>query len=194
MGERQRRYRLTALLHYGTTLVGCPSRYSLHGLTRALSTMAADIATALIAAGGATILAVVTYGLTKKREREADLRKERLAHYKDFIASLSGVITGEDTPDGQRAFARACNNLNLVAPQQVIQALQTFRDEIRASNTNKNRERHDQLLSRLLFEIRRDLGIWPKDSQDFKVELWASGSHTNQSPQVPQVDAASRRS
>ncbi|WP_386066289.1 hypothetical protein ACFJIW_17350 [Tahibacter sp. UC22_41] len=156
--------------------------------------MAADIATALIAAGGATILAVVTYGLTKKREREADLRKERLAHYKDFIASLSGVITGEDTPDGQRAFARACNNLNLVAPQQVIQALQTFQDEIRASNTNKNRERHDQLLSRLLFEIRRDLGIWPKDSQDFKVELWASGSHTNQPPQVPQVDAASRRS
>ena len=82
--------------------------------------MSADIATALITAGGASILAVVTYGLTKKREREAVLRAERLAHYKDFVASLSGIITSEDTPDGQRAFARACNNLNLVAPQRVL--------------------------------------------------------------------------
>ncbi|WP_257388448.1 hypothetical protein [Tahibacter caeni] len=139
--------------------------------------MAADIATALIAAGGATILAVITYGLTKKREREADLRKERLAHYKDFVASLSGIITGEDTPDGQRAFAKACNNLNLVAPQQAIQALHAFQEEIRASNSERNRERHDRLLSRLLFELRRDLGIWPRDSKDFQVGLWASGIH-----------------
>jgi len=42
------------------------------------------------------------------------------------VASLSGIITSEDTPDGQRAFAKACNNLNLIAPQPVIQALQAF--------------------------------------------------------------------
>jgi hypothetical protein len=141
--------------------------------------MPADIATALIAAGSATILAVVTYGLTKKREREADLRKERLAHYKDLVASFSGIITSEDTPDGQRAFAKACNNLNLVAPQPVIQALQAFQDEIRVSNSSHSRERHDQLLSRLLYEIRKDLGVWPKDSADFKVGIWASGVRTN---------------
>src|SRR5690606_3112348 len=96
-----------------------------------------------------------------------------------FVASLSGIVTGEDTPDGQRAFARACNNLNLVAPQPVIQALQLFQDEIRVSNSNQSRERHDQLLSRLLYEIRKDLGVWPKDSQDFKVGIWASGVRTN---------------
>ena len=88
--------------------------------------MSAEIVTSLITVAGAAILAVVTYALTKKREREAVLRAERLAHYKDFVASLSGIITSEDTPDGQRAFAKACNNLNLVAPQPVIQALQAF--------------------------------------------------------------------
>lgn len=141
--------------------------------------MSADISTALITVGGAAILAVITYGLTKKREREAALRAERLVHYKDFVASLSGVITSESTADGRRAFAKACNNMNLVAPQSVIQALQAFQEEIRTSNPIPSRERHDQLLSRLLYEIRLDLGVWPKDSQDFKVGIWASGVRTD---------------
>ena len=62
--------------------------------------MAADVVTALIAASGAVILAGATYWLTKKREREAELRKEKLEHYKDLVASLSGIISGEGTPDG----------------------------------------------------------------------------------------------
>jgi len=137
--------------------------------------MSADFITTLVAAGGATAAAIMTYGLTKKREREADVRKERLAHYKDFVASLSGIIPGEDSPDGQKAFARACNNLNLVAPQRVIEALQAFQVEIKTSNANATQERHDHLLSRLLYEMRRDLGVWPKDDEDFKVGIWASG-------------------
>ncbi|MGN6739605.1 hypothetical protein [Dyella sp.] len=137
--------------------------------------MSADFATALVTAGGATVLAVVTYSLTKKREREADVRKERLAYYKEFVASLSGIIAGEDTPEGQRTFARACNNLNLIAPQPVIHALQAFQHETRRSRPSPSRERHDLLLSRLLYEMRKDLGVWPKDSRDFQVGLWASG-------------------
>lgn len=140
--------------------------------------MPANFVTALVTVGGAAVLAVITYGLTKKREREADLRKERLAHYKDFVASLSGIIAGEETPDGQRAFARACNNLNLIAPQPVIQALQAFQHETRTSNPNPSHERHDLLLSQLLYEMRKDLGVWPKDSNDFQVGLWASGVRT----------------
>jgi hypothetical protein len=57
--------------------------------------------------------------------------------------------------------------------------LQAFQDEIRVSNPSPSRERHDQLLSRLLYEIRRDLGVWPKDSAEFKVGIWASGIRTN---------------
>ncbi|HMM78944.1 MAG TPA: hypothetical protein PKC65_02865 [Pyrinomonadaceae bacterium] len=142
--------------------------------------MPAEIATALIAASGAVVLAGASYWFTKQRERDAELRKEKLEHYKDFVASLSGTIAWEDTPEGHRAYTRACNNLNLIAPIPVLQALQAFRDETRISNPSPCRERHDQLLSKLFLEIRKDLGVIPRDSvETFKICLWASGHPTN---------------
>ncbi|HEY8027265.1 MAG TPA: hypothetical protein VIF60_22170 [Burkholderiaceae bacterium] len=138
--------------------------------------MAAEIVTALIATSGAILLAAFTYWSTKKREREAEIRKEKLEHYKEFVASLSGIVLGESTPDDQRAFSRACNKLNLVAPQIVIKALQGFQQEITVSNESRSQDRHDILMSRLFFEMRKDLGITPKDADsDFIFELWAAG-------------------
>jgi hypothetical protein len=142
--------------------------------------MPAEIATAIIAASGAVVVAGATYWFTKQRERDAELRKEKLEHYKDFAASLSGVISGEFTPDGQRAFSRACNRLNLVAPHTVLQALQAFQKEIKVSNSTRSNEHHDKLLSALFYEIRKDLGISPRDLQaTFHVQLWASGQPPN---------------
>ncbi|MDC8757202.1 hypothetical protein [Janthinobacterium fluminis] len=124
----------------------------------------------------ATLTAVVTYATTKKREREAEIRKEKLEHYKEFMTSLSGVILGEDTPDGQRAFSRACNKLNLVAPYAVIVALQGFQQEIKVTNSNGTRERHDELMSALIHSMRKDLGLNAKNESDSLVfGLWASG-------------------
>jgi hypothetical protein len=138
--------------------------------------MAAEIVTSLIAASSAVVLAGASYWFTKKRERDAELRKEKLEHYKDFVLGLSGIISGESTPDAQRAFAKACNKLNLVAPQIVLRALQEFQREIKTSNASKSNERHDKLMSCLFYEIRRDLGVSPSDNQaDFQVGLWASG-------------------
>jgi len=128
----------------------------------------------LIAVSGAVMVAGTSYWFTKQRERAAELRKEKLEHYKAFVASLSGV-TGIGTSEGQRAFSLCSNNLILIAPQAVLEALQAYRHETRTSNAAPNRERHDQLLSKLLLEIRKDLGVLPKDSADtFKVGLWAS--------------------
>ncbi len=138
--------------------------------------MTAEVATAVIASSGAILLASVSYWFTKQRERDADLRKEKLEHYKDFTASLSGIMSGEGTADGQRAFARACNKLNLFARQSVLSALHEFQQEIKVSNSALNNERHDELMSRLFYEIRKDLGISPKDDEShFKVGLWAAG-------------------
>jgi hypothetical protein len=129
----------------------------------------AEIITAVIAASGAVILAGASYFFTKKRERDAELRREKLDHYKEFVASLSGVISGKVTPEAQRAYSRACNNLNLIAPQAVIRALQEFQKEAR--NANHSEEWHNKLVSRLFLEMRRDLGVGPDDS-DFKVGLY----------------------
>ena len=138
--------------------------------------MAAELITSIVTASGAVGVAGASYWFTKKREREAELRKEKLAHYKDFVACLSGVIEGEYTSEGQREFSFACNKLNLVAPNAVIRALQEFQQEIKVTNENKCKEEHDRLLSALFYEIRKDLEMRPADKKkSFKVGLWASG-------------------
>jgi len=138
--------------------------------------MAAEIVTTLIAATGAILLVIPTYWFTKQREREAELRKEKLEHYKDFVASLSGIISGESTPDDQRTYSRACNKLNLIAPQAVIRALQVFQQEIKITNENTSIEQQYKLMSRLFYEMRKDLQISPKDvDTDFVFGMLASG-------------------
>lgn len=137
--------------------------------------MAAEITTALVAASGALAVAGATYWFTKKRE--AELRKEKLEHYKEFVSALSAIVANEGTPDDQRAFARACNKLNLIAPLAVVNALQEFQQEIRASNANKSDERHDRLMSKVFFEMRKDLQVTPADTDmSFVFGLWASGT------------------
>jgi len=138
--------------------------------------MSTEMITTLITASGAFALAGASYWFTKQRERDAELRKEKLEHYKDFVSSLSGIISGEGTPDGQRTFSRACNKLNLVAPQAVIDALQLFQQQIKIGNDRRSNEQHDRLMSKLFYEIRRDLKITPRDREStFRVGLWASG-------------------
>lgn len=125
-------------------------------------------------------VAAVTYWLTKKREREAEWRKEKLAYYMAFIESMSGTIEGDASPEGHRAFAKATNNLLLFAPQSVVAAVNAFRQEISISNQSRTQEQHDRLLATLLLQIRRDVGVSPTDNKNtFKPILWASGVNKN---------------
>ena len=120
--------------------------------------------------------AAASYVFTKRAEREADWRKEKLERYKAFVASLSDAIEGETSREGQERFARACNDVILFAPQPVLEALRRFRQEILVSNPNKSIERHDKLLAELFLEIRKDLRLRPRDNpRTFRVQLWASG-------------------
>ncbi len=140
------------------------------------ATLLAPLVAALGAIAVAALTAIITYATTRRREREAEIRKEKLEHYKEFIASLSGIISGEGTEEGQRDFARACNKLNLVAPQAVIVALQGFQDEIKQRNPNRTQARHDELLSALIHALRHDLGLNTKGESDSLVYgLWAAG-------------------
>lgn len=135
--------------------------------------MAFEIVTAVMASSTALAVAVVGYWFTKKREREAELRKERLEHYKELVSSLSDILEGDDNFQGQKRFAVACNNLNLVAPVSVLKALQGFQDETKSSNPSRTLERHDQLLSLLLREMRRDLNVSAEGELMLTFRLWA---------------------
>lgn len=137
--------------------------------------MNTDIALAIIPAVAAVILAAISYWFTKKGERVSELRKEKLENYKDFVACINGVLEEVTTLENRASFSKACNKLNLIAPQSVIEAMNDFRQEIAISNTTRCKNRHDKLLSTLFYEIRRDLGVSPKDDDStFMVKLWAA--------------------
>jgi len=140
----------------------------------------ASIITTVITLFGSLFVAAITYWFTKKREREAEWRKEKLAYYESFIDSLSGIVEGDSTPEGHREFAQATNNLLLFAPQTVLSALNDFRFEISVSNIDRCQQKHDRLLAVLLLAIRRDIGVSLKDETgSFKPILWASGVGRN---------------
>ncbi len=134
------------------------------------------IAVAFISASAAIVVPAITLALTKRKEREAEWREQKLEHYREFLTALSAITGTDSTTAGQRRFAQACNTLHLVASLDVINALHALQDEIRITNTSRSQERHDRLLSRLIWSIRADLGIpSPNDWQSLPVKLWTSG-------------------
>jgi hypothetical protein len=138
--------------------------------------MSIALATSLIGLMGTVILTGFTYWLTKRRERDAEWRKEKLVYYKAFIESLSGIVRGDETPEGHKLYAKTTNNLLLFAPQSVIKAVNAFRDETAASNPNPSREKFHVLLTNLVLAIRRDVGVRPiDDPATFQAVLWTSG-------------------
>src|SRR5262245_44916648 len=83
---------------------------------------------------GTLIVAAATYWLAKRGEAHAELRQEKLKYYKAFMESLSGIMEGEDTPEGQQAYTLSCNNLCLFAPNLVLEALKAYRTETQLNN------------------------------------------------------------
>lgn len=140
--------------------------------------MTPEIITALIASSSAIGLAVASYLFTKQRERESEIRKEKLEHYKELAECLSGIIHGESTPDSQQAYSLIKNKLNLIAPYKVIKALRTYSEATQINNPHRaTGEEHDKLLSALFLEMRKDLRVKPKDDpKHFSIGLWASSS------------------
>jgi hypothetical protein len=139
--------------------------------------MDTPIIVAAISAAAAVIVPAISFYLTKKKEREADWQKYKFEQYRDFVVSLSGIVGKDSTPEGNRRFAMTCNTLHLLGSPAVLAALHTFQDEIRVSNPNKSDDRHDSLLSRLIWEIRNDLKMPQTVAKDaFTARLWCSGS------------------
>jgi hypothetical protein len=140
--------------------------------------MDTSIIVASISASASICVAAITFWLTKRKEREAEVRKQKLEHYKDLISSFSDIVGSDSTPEGQKLFARACNNLSLIASQEVLTALHAFQHEIRKSNPEPSIERHDALLKKLMLSIRSDLGLAKKDdSEILNFHLWCSGTN-----------------
>lgn len=139
--------------------------------------MDTPIFVAIISAAASIAIAAGTFFLTKRKEREAEWRKQKLEHYREFLDALSGTVGTDSTPDAQRRWARATNTIGLVASQQVLHALRYFQDAIARSNPNPSQEAHDRALNALMLAIRADLDISPADDPEtFAFRLWCSGT------------------
>jgi hypothetical protein len=132
----------------------------------------------VITASTAVIVAAVSYWFTKWKEREADWRKWKYEQYKEFMVSISGIVANDATPEGNRIFAKACNTLHLIGSKGVLDALHAFQCEARSSNPNHSDVKETALLSRLVWEVRKDMEIpgTPQISKFF-VQLWCSGTN-----------------
>lgn len=126
--------------------------------------METSVVIAVISAASSVVAAALSYFFSRKRELEGEWRNQKLVHYKELLGALSdAAIHGINHDKAQERFANAFNTISLVAPQSVIKPLLAFHDEIRDTNPNPSLERHDQLLTELVLNIRRDIGVSPSD-------------------------------
>ncbi|AIO70264.1 hypothetical protein [Burkholderia oklahomensis] len=94
--------------------------------------------------------------LTKKREHDADWRKSKLEHYREYMAALSGIVEGRNIEAAaHERYADAVNALMLVASARVLKALGALLVE--TSSPQRSREVHDRLLDDLLRAMRDDV-------------------------------------
>ncbi|MBF3898327.1 hypothetical protein ACGYV8_25785 [Burkholderia pseudomallei] len=99
---------------------------------------------------------VVGVLLTKRREHDADWRKSKLEHYREYMAALSGIVEGRNIEAAaHERYADAVNALMLVASERVLKALNALLVE--TSSAHRSREAHDRHLDNLLRAMRDDV-------------------------------------
>ena len=105
----------------------------------------------------ATITAVLTYTLSKRREREADWRKVKLEYYRAYISAVAGIVEGRATSDSHLKYTDAYNTLALVGSPDVLAAAREYQREISIKNAARSALRHDELYSALVNALRNDI-------------------------------------
>ncbi len=138
--------------------------------------MDTTIIVAIITVSGSIVVAGFTFYLTKRHQLKVEWQHEKLNHYKVLISSLSDLaVGGTNKIEANMKFSLASNTIALAAPQDVIEALMDFHDEVKYSNPDKSPERHDKLLIKLLLAIRKDIDLAKKDDvETFKFHLIGS--------------------
>jgi len=135
--------------------------------------MDTPITVAIITASASIIVASASFFFAKRYVVKAKWQQEKLSHYKILLSSISDLATeGTDVKAANLGYFQAFNTIALVAPQNVIDALIAFQEEIRSTNSNKNLINHDKLLKELLLAIRADISLASKDDKEtFKFHL-----------------------
>lgn len=124
--------------------------------------------------------AILLFLKSKEATSEAEWRKEKLKLYLSFMQALSGITDCEKSDNGAIAFAKACNDLHLLAPMKVLNALHEYQKEMSTTNSNATSETRKTTQENLIYEIRKDLKLRPPEKKDdFSLLMWTSGVKKN---------------
>jgi hypothetical protein len=133
--------------------------------------MDAPVLVAVISAAAGIFASALTFFLTKRKEHQAEWRKQKLESYKELLSAMSGVAVKQPSVEARSRFAHTTNHIMLVAAPPVLVALRALLDEI-----SQEGGRHDEFLTELMYSIREDLGIKPnRAGKDFLFKLSAAG-------------------
>jgi hypothetical protein len=134
------------------------------------------IVVALIAAAASVFAAILTFFLTKNKEREVEWRKVRIEQYKELVAAMSDAVGTNLPAAARKRLAVAANHVGLFASPDVLRHLTRLLTAV-ASGNNPN---HDEILTDLMHAIRTDLAIPGAESQEgIQFRLWGAGGQGN---------------
>jgi hypothetical protein len=110
---------------------------------------------------GSVVTASLSYFFTKKQKMKMEERRLKEEYYTTYIQALSDAAIQYDNESNYR-YAKAFNDLLLIANDKVVELLIEFYDWTRNDNgIDKTTEewsiKHDEILTRLLKEMRIDL-------------------------------------
>ncbi|HVC60834.1 MAG TPA: hypothetical protein VND19_10790 [Acetobacteraceae bacterium] len=135
---------------------------------------------AVLSGAAAITVAVLTYLLTKHKEREADWRKVKLDLYKEYVAALSSQLN--DLTATQTRYVDAANALTLVAPLSVIKALYAFNDGLFVNQSGNLTDIIQALLGALRQDIHPSLR---RNREDPGLRLFRKSAASNSEPRIP---------
>jgi len=137
-----------------------------------------QIITAIIAAGAAIAVAVISFYFNEKAKRRSEWQQKKFGHYQTLLKALSELaVDGKDKRKANIDFSAASNTVVLIASQKVVTSLMAFHSEVKWENqSNFSPKRHDELLQELILAIREDIGLSKKDdSATFDFHLIGTG-------------------
>jgi len=122
---------------------------------------------AIVTAAASIVVAVVSFVLNKRAQRQDAIQDRKLAHYEKLLSAISDLaVDGTDKEEANQQFAHTVNTIALVAPQHVISALMDFHDEVRFTNPNRTNEGSQHKLRTLLLEMRKSMNLPFKDNPE----------------------------
>ena|SRR5438874_2190929 len=147
--------------------------------------MGTNVIIVAISSVTAIAVAALTYYTTKRREREAEWRREKLAHYKDYFAALAETIGTNVSDDARSRYCVAFNTVGLFASQDVIKYLHAYQDVTRLPYDQVDPAEHDRRLTNLVLAVRRDLKLRPGDDPaTFSFQMIAPHRNGNAAQQI----------